>query len=227
MKSLLSILALLFFGATWAADTAAALDMSLLRGEVLEFKNVGNYTYLRLKTSDGETWAAVAKAAVTAGEQVTIEDSSVMEDFESKALGRTFDRIVFGVLGGASSGGSMAGSAGGAETTPADAKVAKASGPAARTVEEIVRQSADLKDQTVVVRGRVVKYNAAVMGTNWIHLRDGSGSASDNSNDVLVTTQGQAGLGDVVTAKGLVRTDKDFGAGYSYKVLVEDAILQK
>jgi len=64
------------------------------------------------------------------------------------------------------------------------------------------------------------------MGKNWIHLRDGSGSATNNTNDILVTTMSQAKIGDVVTMKGVVHTDKDFGAGYSYKVLIEEATLQ-
>ena len=55
---------------------------------------------------------------------------------------------------------------------------------------------------------------------------DGSGNAGDGSNDVLVTTAAQAKVGDVVTLAGTVRTDKDFGSGYSYKVLVEDAKLE-
>jgi hypothetical protein len=63
------------------------------------------------------------------------------------------------------------------------------------------------------------------MGKNWVHLRDGTGS--EGSNDILVTTQNQAKAGDVVTVKGVVRNDKDFGAGYSYKVLIEEAKLQK
>ena len=74
--------------------------------------------------------------------------------------------------------------------------------------------------------GKVVKYNAGIMGKNWIHLRDGSGDASKDTNDILVTTQAQAKVGDVVTASGIVRTNKDFGAGYTYKVLIEDAALK-
>ena len=83
-----------------------------------------------------------------------------------------------------------------------------------------------LKDKPVLVRGKVVKYNAGIMGKNWVHLRDGSGSAADNTNDVLVTTANQAKVGDVVTVKGIVHTNKDFGAGYAYKVLIEEATLQ-
>jgi hypothetical protein len=64
------------------------------------------------------------------------------------------------------------------------------------------------------------------MGKNWIHLRDGSGSADKDTNDILVTSAAEAKVGDVVTVKGTVRTDKDFGAGYAYKVLIEEATLQ-
>jgi hypothetical protein len=106
-------------------------------------------------------------------------------------------------------------------------KVPKASGPDGRTVAEIVTKRAELKDKTIVVRGKVVRYTAEVLGKNWIHLRDGSGSASDNTHDVLVTTKDQARIGDVVVAKGVVHTDRDLGSGYSYKVLIEEATLQK
>ncbi len=61
------------------------------------------------------------------------------------------------------------------------------------------------------------------MGKNWVHLRDGSGSAADNSNDLLVISMNEVKIGDVVTAKGTVRTDKDFGSGYAYKVIIEEA----
>lgn len=109
---------------------------------------------------------------------------------------------------------------------PGTTKVAKASGANARTVEEILTKSSELKDKSVVVRAKVVRYNAGILGKNWIHLRDGTGSASNNSNDLLVTTLDQATTGDVVTVKGFVRVDKDFGSGYFYKVLVEEATLQ-
>lgn len=108
-----------------------------------------------------------------------------------------------------------------------DVKVSKASGPNARTVAEIITKRIELKDKTVLVRGKVVKFTPEVLGKNWIHLRDGSGSASENTHDVLVTTKDQARIGDVVVVKGVVRTDKDFGSGYSYQVLVEEATLQK
>jgi hypothetical protein len=78
----------------------------------------------------------------------------------------------------------------------------------------------------VTVRGQVVKFTPAVLGKNWVHLRDGSGSVSDGSDDILVTTADTARIGDIVLVKGVVRTDRDLGSGYSYKVLIEGATLE-
>ena len=213
----------------WAADapTTAAAASPVVTGEVLEVKDVESYTYLRLKTKDGETWAAVSTAPVKVGAKVTIENPMVMKNFESKTLKKTFPTIVFGTLGGTGKE-TMAAHAGMAKTTPdtAPIKVAKASGANARTVVEVATKSAELKDKPVVVSGKVVKYNPGIMGKNWIHLRDGSGDAAKETNDILVTTAAQAKVGDVVTVSGIVRTNKDFGSGYTYKVLIEDATLK-
>ncbi len=107
-----------------------------------------------------------------------------------------------------------------------DVKVDKAKGADARTVAEVWAQKTALKEKPVTVRGKVVKFNANIMGKNWMHLRDGSGTAGKD-NDLTVTTGDAVSVGDVVTAKGTVRTDKDFGAGYAYPVIVEDAKITK
>jgi hypothetical protein len=109
----------------------------------------------------------------------------------------------------------------------APVKVAKASGPDGRTVAEVVTKRTELKDKTVAIRGKVVKFTGGVMGKNWVHLRDGTGSAADNSNDVVVTTKDETQVGDVVVARGVVRTDVNLGSGYAYAVLIDDAKLTK
>ncbi len=152
----------------------------------------------------------------------------VMNNFESKALKKTFPTIIFGNLGGTGATGATPGMFGSkmAVTTMADSapvKVAKATGANAHSVADVVSKSVQLKDKPVKVNGQVVKYNASIMGKNWVHLRDGSGTAANN--DILVTTAASAKVGDLVTVSGVVRNDKDFGAGYSYKVLIEDATL--
>lgn len=228
MKKLLSILIVLIAPLVSAADRsnapAQAATPTVFTGEVLEVQQVESYTYLRLKTRDGETWAAINRAPVTKGTTVTIEDAMVVNNFESRAMKKTFQTIVFGNLAGTNPHAGMARPAD--QSVAPDAKVAKASGPNAKTVAEIITQSASLKDKSVLVRGKVVKVNAGIMGRNWIHLRDGSGSAAANTNDVLITSLNAVKVGDVVTAKGIVRTDKDFGSGYVYKVIVEEASFQ-
>jgi hypothetical protein len=231
-KSLIAIAFALSLGVAWAADGPSAEAPDTITGKVLEFKDVGTYTYLRLHTATGDVWAAVGKTAVAVGDDVTIEDAAPMQNFSSRSLQTTFDVIYFGSVvakdAPADSAGVAAMHAGLAQSVePGDVTVAKASGPEARTVAEIVAGRGELKDKVVMVRGKVVKFTPDVMGMNWIHLRDGSGAAADGTNDVLVTTMASASVGDVVLVKGVVHVDRDFGSGYAYKVLIDEAALQQ
>ncbi len=233
MRNLLAICLIAaapFATSSWAADkpapVAPAASASVVSGEVLEVKDVEIYTYLRLKTKDGETWAAVSKAAVKKGDKVTIQNATVMTNFESKSLKKTFPTILFGSLGASGKEAAAAHPVPAKAVDSAPINVSKASGANARTVLEVMTKATELKDKPVRVHGKVVKYNAGIMGKNWIHLRDGTGVEAASTNDVLVTTSADAKVGDVVTVSGVVRTNKDFGSGYSYKVLIEDATLQ-
>lgn len=232
MRLLLAVVATLLLSAGWAAGNPSAPEPRSITGEVLEVKEATPYSYLRLKTKDGEIWAAVSLAPIKPGAAVTIENAIVMKNFESKSLKRTFDSIVFGTLAGAGAApatGDLGRMHQGASQAPepAHVKVPKAQGPDARTVAEIVGQRTALKDKPVMVRGTVVKFNPGIMGKNWVHLRDGSGSAKDSTHDILLTTKERTQIGNVVVARGIVRTDVDLGSGYSYRVLIEDATLQK
>jgi hypothetical protein len=230
---LLTLVMMVCAGLASGADKPPPALTSDIKGKVLEVTDVASYTYLRLKTKDGEIWAAVGRVPVKVGSEVTIKDAAVMENFESKTLNKKFDRIVFGSVAGtgtnAAAGNNLAAlHAGVAKAVDVeDVKVTKAVGPDARTVAEINSRKADFKDKVVLVRAKVVKFTPEVMGKNWIHLRDGSGSAADGTNDILVTTTDKAKIGDVVLVRGVVHTDRDLGSGYSYKVLVEEATLQK
>ena len=199
-----------------------------VRGEALEVKYAGSYTYLLLKTHDGTTWAAVLRTPVWRGDTVTIENPVVMHNFESKPLKTTFRTILFGTL---NSWGSRTMGTHLDMVHPVrinmkisgDTQVSKASGVNALTVEEINNERTQFRDRVVAVRGRVVKFNADIMGMNWVHLRDGTGSTVEATNDILVTTEDEVAIGEDVTAEGIVRTDVDFGSGYTYKVLIDDA----
>jgi len=104
-------------------------------------------------------------------------------------------------------------------------KVAKASGPQGRTIEDIYKARTQLKDKKVAVRGKVVKATLGVMGKNWLHLRDGTGAGA--TGDLTIASADAASVGDTVVVTGTVHLDRDLGAGYHYDVLVEDAKIQK
>ncbi len=239
-----------------AAPTSAAPTAQLIKGKVVEKLDVAQYTYLKLATPSGETWTAVQKTDKKVGDEVGVGNAFPLQNFESKELTRKFDVVYFGTLAGpggdvaplppAMGGGAQAAAVPASadpNANPQDMaaqhkaaaqgradvkveKVAKASGADGRTVEEIWAQKDKLKGKQVAVRGQVVKFTP-VMGKNFLHLRDGSGSADKNNNDVTVTTQDPAAVGDVVTVKGTIVTDKDFGAGYAYPVMVDEAKVTK
>lgn len=91
------------------------------------------------------------------------------------------------------------------------------------TVAQVWQRREALAGHPVTVRGEVVKFNGGIMGTNWLHLQDGTGSAEEGTHDLTVTTDDRMRVGDVVTATGTVAVDRDFGAGYRYDVIVEKA----
>ena len=222
--------------------------LATVSGVVEETLDASDYTYMRLRTNGGgETWAAITKAKVKKGDSVTVVNAMSMDGFESKTLNRKFDHIVFGSLGDGRAGapsapvsahGAAADAPKGAPAAPhaavadggadaGDVRVPKAEGKDARTVAQVFAERALLKDKTVTVRGKVVKANPGVMGRNWYHIRDGSGSREKKDDDLTVTTGDPAAVGDVVVVKGVVHVDKDFGAGYQYPVVLEDAKVTK
>jgi hypothetical protein len=77
--------------------------------------------------------------------------------------------------------------------------------------------------QQVSLRGKVVKYNSNIMDRNFIHIQDGSGDAADGSNDLTVTSKTETAVGQTIVVSGTIILDKEFGAGYSFPVMMEDA----
>ncbi|BDU72751.1 OB-fold nucleic acid binding domain-containing protein [Mesoterricola silvestris] len=209
-----------------APTASAPAAKGVLQGTVLETIPAPPYTYIRMKAAQGEVWAAVPAATVKVGDAVGVNVSITMDKFESPSLHRTFERIFMGTLAGAEGAAPM-GMAPHAAPAPApagpDEKVAKATGADARTIAEIWAHKGELKEKTVTVQGKVVKFNQGIMGRNWLHLRDGSGADASKDNDVTVTTKDASRVGEVVTVKGVVRLSKDFGSGYTYPVIIEEA----
>ncbi len=219
-----------------AAEAPAEKQPTYLSGTVVQTMNGGGYSYINIQKKDGEkVWLAVQEAKVALGDYVSFIDGMVMKNFESKALKRTFDSIIFssGIVpikndvSPAPSGQKEKKGSGGAAAEKEKISVAKAEGPNAYTVEEIYKKSAKLDKKTVVVRGKVVKSATGIMKKTWLHLQDGTGSAGKKNNDLVCTTRGTAEVGDTVTVTGTLAKDRDFGSGYKYGVIVEDGVIKK
>jgi hypothetical protein len=207
------------------------VELAGITGEVLETMDAGNYTYVRVNTGSEEMWVAAPRFEVAVGSRVTFPPGAPMADFHSASMDRTFELIYFVeqiVPEGAQlasarlpEGHPPLGQAEGAAQAVEPSAVEKATG--GYSVAEIFEQKAELAGQTVALRGKVVKVNLGILGANWLHIQDGSGSAADGTNDLTVTTSGMASVGQTVTVVGMLELDKDFGAGYRYNAIVTDA----
>ncbi len=201
-------------------------------GKVSETMNAVGYTYVRVDTGEKQLWFAAPGFKVAVGDEVTVPPGAEMRDHYSKTLDRSFDVIYF--VGGIRVEGSTDdsstssfrhsdadGSAATAATEEFDLSgISKADG--GKTIAEIYDAGSDLAGQTVSVRGRVVKFSPQILGTNFLHLRDGTASKQGDV-DLTVTTKVEAQIGSLVVVRGLVVADKDFGSGYRYDLIIEDA----
>jgi hypothetical protein len=198
-------------------------------GKVLEVQNVSSYTYARVDTGKEKIWLAGPKTNLKVGDKVTFPQGMPMKNFKSKSLQRTFDVVYFvGRISPASAGaaspplpsGHPTISTGktGKETIDVSG-IAKPRG--GKTIAEIYKGKSSLTGKKVVLRGKVVKFTGQVMGKNWIHVKDGTGAK--DTNDLTVTTKTRAKIGDTVLVRGTLVADKDYGYGYKYPLIIEDA----
>ena len=94
-----------------------------------------------------------------------------------------------------------------------------------KTIQQIYSDKSSLNGKIVMTKGKVVKFNKQIMKRNWIHIQDGTGD--ENNFDLVVTTNDEVQVGDIITAEGNLSVDKDFGAGYFFSVIIEDAKIEK
>ncbi len=213
---------------------ATPVPPGMVRGKVLETMNSGGYTYAFLETGQDQRWVAAVETPIAVGDVVQTDAGMVMTDFTSQTLGRTFEAVYFvsGLqnLTGASqpparvSGEMPAGHPDISGT--ASAATAAASLEAyedGKDIAYVYANKEELAGNEFTLRGKVVKYNPGILGWNFVHIQDGSGDAAAGNNDLIVTTKASTAVGDTVVLTGNIVLDKDFGAGYSYPVLLEDA----
>ncbi|MBC8391443.1 MAG: DNA-binding protein [Deltaproteobacteria bacterium] len=183
-----------------------------------------SYTYLKVKEADTIHWVATGKTDIQAGETISFENPLEMKNFTSKELDRTFETIFF--LGRINKESSLSAVEQPA-STPLQKPAVEKSEIAIEPIEggvsigELFSNRDAYANKVVRIKGQVTKVNLSIMGKNWVHLQDGTGDTG--SNDLLVTTQDVVTVGDVAIFEGTIALNKDFGAGYSYEVLMEAA----
>jgi hypothetical protein len=225
--------------ASVTADTAVTDGV---KGEIIETLDSGGYTYIVVQTDDGPAWVAGPVTNITVGEAINLPRARAMTDFHSKSLDRTFDVIYFVASFGAQADDpsdphaalkrahkgldiDFGTDTNGGSKTAVEREVVGQFDPAPGgvTIAEIYENRMELKGRIVKVRGLVVKFSPAIMGTNWIHLQDGTGG--EENFDLTVTTDSTARIGDLVTVEGVLAVDMNLGAGYTYDVLIQHAKL--
>ena len=186
-------------------------------GTVVSTIDAAGYTYVEADTGDEKIWMAGPKATISQGSTINIDTNNPMNNFHSNTLNRDFPVIYFvdGFSGSAVKNSVKKPSA----TTAVlsiDQPVERAKN--GLTIAEITTGKKELSGKSVKVRGKITKFTANIMNKNWIHMIDGS-----SDSDLIVITNNKAEVGQMVVVEGTVVLDKDFGYGYFYELLVDNA----
>lgn len=222
---------------TLVACNTSTDSSGLTTVKVQEVEQVASYTYLLVKAKGPEYWIAVPTMDAKVGETYQYQGGMLMEDFHSKELDRTFDKVLFlealfssseAVPGMQATQQAMpSGHPSVQEATPGStvktekADVSFEATEGTTPIAKIYASPGDYDGKTVRVRGVVTKYNPAIMERNWIHLQDGTDH--DGKFDLTATSNEGFVEGAVITLEGVLAVNKDFGYGYSYEILLEQA----
>ena len=240
MKNILNLLVILalFLSCNNATTNKTAAGLEIHKGIVQDVLHVREYSYILVLEDGQEKWLAAPITNVEKGGTYFYSKTMEMKNFESKELNKTFETIYFIEK---------------ISTTEDDAKLPLTANPhplpmvpdqetitteAAKpvidkkdvnieasensiSIAELFKNRETYNNKVVRLRGEVTKYNPAIMNVNWLHMQDGT--EYNGEFDLTVTTAATVQVGDVVTVEGKVTLNKDFGAGYTYDIIIENA----
>ena len=200
-------------------ETAAFSGHKVTVTEVIDGKT---YTYLNVSENDTDMWIAISRRDTKVGEVLYFTDALEMTNFESKEIGKTFDKVLF-VSSVSNKPTEMATmpSGHGMVNKATQEKISVKPAKDGITIAELFKNKDSYAGKEVIIKGKVTKFNKEIMNLNWVHIQDGT--ENDGNVDITITTNDMVNLGDVVTFKGVITLSKDFGAGYFYEVIMEKA----
>lgn len=193
---------------------------------VIKTIDAGSYTYIKGYMDNQIIWAAVTAKNLNKGETYYFSDFLPMYNFESKQLQRTFDTVLF--VQDLNKDKDL-NTSGKVPTPKNHVKTTKKENIEINPVEGAVKLSGlfenkkQYKGKKIKVAGEVVKINENIMKKNWIHIQDGSSYEGQFDLTITTTEPVSFGKGDIVSFEGIIALDKDFGAGYFYDIILEDA----
>jgi len=195
------------------------------RVKAKEVIHTSNYTYVRVSEDKKEYWCAINKAAIEEGKTYFWMKGWEMNQFHSKELDRTFLSIFFletlsdkpMIVESPITGLSMAGR----QKAPEKQGIRVDRAEGGITIAELYANRKSYAGKPAKIRGEVVKFSSQIMNRNWVHIQDGTRDGDDY--DLVVTTQEAVAVGNVVVFEGIISLDVDFGSGYTYEVIMEDA----
>jgi len=242
MKYYLSLLVVVMLLLSCKNANKTAIQPDIHKAIVQEVMHVKEYSYIRVLEDGIEKWIAAPTTVVEIGGTYYFGKTMEMQNFESKDLNKTFETVYFVEK---------------ISTTEADAKLPltqnlhplpvvtnnQTSSPEATkpsiekkdvkieasentiSIAELFKNREKYNNEIVRLKGEVTKYNPAIMNVNWFHVQDGT--AFNGEFDLTATTTAEVKLGDVVSFEGKVILNKDFGAGYVYDIMIENATIIK
>jgi hypothetical protein len=242
------LLLILFLGFTQAKETNIAMHgieksqkNQIFYGKVLEIKNAMGYKYLKVDENGTQHWVAIANAPVAVGDTIGYDKKTVMKNFKSKTLKEEFKEIYFASdvylpqkVEKPKSMKELLGLSSKTDNPHTKKEVVKkpekeiSTKPFIKkehyTIEEIHMWRKELSGETITLNATVFKVSHNIMKLDWVHLGDGTGNEKRLTDDLVFTaTSTSIKSGDKVRATGKVVIDKDFGYGYFYKVIIQDA----
>lgn len=183
--------------------------------KVIEVLPTEKYVYLKVSEDQEEYWIATGKQEANIGERYFFRDGLLKTNFESKEYNRVFDKVYLVSKLVAENHSQVGNTNNVSESKP----IVKVEG--SMSIKDIIEKASSLEGKDVQVTGKCTKLNSNIMGRNWIHLKDGS----KDDYDFVITSDQAIPEGHVATLKGTVVLNRDFGSGYRYDILVENAIL--
>lgn len=184
------------------------------------------YTYLDVTENGKQFWVAVPRKEVEKGETYYFVGGLIKKNFKSKEYNRVFETVYLvsdvrkdPIYLGNSTVSQALSSVGDEEGHVQDQDIVQSENGI--SLEELFNNKEKYAGKEIEVRGKCVKKNNQIMGRNWVHIQDGTGG--DKLYDLTVTTAADVKVGTVVTFTGTIGLNVDFGAGYKYDIILEDA----